>query len=152
MVDYETTQDVELHHLARHTLEGRMRWSKEDEIRWVEHELRRARYGADWEKSAIAERPVDLEVWLAKARDKKSWKEIGDSHFPKSKLEARRSEARRAYDRVERYLKNPNAGEFHVHRLNQLIRETFGVSAQDFRTFILEGRLPRMKRSEAIKK
>ena len=122
-----------------------MRWSKEDEIRWVEHELRRARYGADWEKSAIADRPVDLEVWLAKVRDKKSWKEIGDSYFPKSKLEARRSEARRAHDRVDRYLENPNARDFQGHRLNHLIREAFGVTAQDFRTFILEGRLPRTK-------
>ena len=120
-----------------------MRWPKEDEIRWVEHEFRRARYGADWEKSAIAERPVDLEIWLAKERDKKSWKEIGDFYFPKSKLEARRSEARRAYARVERYMKNPNAREFQGHRLNQLIQETFGVSAQDFRMYILRGRLPK---------
>lgn len=122
-----------------------MRWPKEDEIRWVEHELRRARYGADWEKSAIAERPVDLEVWLAKARDKKSWKEIGDSYFPKSKLEARRSEARRAYDRVERYLENPNAREFQGYYLKRLILEKFGVSAEDFRTFILRGYLPRTR-------
>jgi len=125
----------------------RTRWPREDEIRWVEHELRRARYGANWEKSAIADRPVDLEVWLAKARDKKSWKEIGDFHFPRSKPEARRSEARRAYERIERYLENPNAREFQGHRLNLQIEETFGVSAQDFRAFILTGHLPREKRS-----
>ena len=122
-----------------------MGWPREDQIRWVEHELRRARYAADWEKSAIAERPVDLEVWLAKARDKKSWKEMGDFHFPKSKREARRSEARRAYDRVERYLENPNAREFQGYHLKQLIQEKFGVSVQDFRTFILKGYLPRTK-------
>jgi len=120
-----------------------MRWPREDEIRWVEHELRRARFGADWEKSAVAERPADLEVWLAKVRDKQSWKQIGDSFFSKSKREARRSESRRAYDRVERYLENPNAREFQGHHLNRLIQETFGVSAGDFRTFILTGRLPR---------
>lgn len=122
-----------------------MRWPKEDEVRWVEWELQRARFGADWERSAIAERPVDLEVWLAKTRDKKSWKEIGDSYFPKLKREARRSEARRAHDRVERYLKNPNAREFQSYRLNQLIQQTFGISAQDFRTFILKGHLPRTR-------
>ncbi len=129
-----------------------MRWPKEDEIRWVEHELRRARFGAKWEKSPLSDSPVGLEVWLAKAREKKSWKEIGDSFFPKLKLEARRSEARRAYDRVERYLENPNAKEFQGHRLKQIIEETFGVSAEDFRTFILEGRLPRPREGPAKKK
>jgi hypothetical protein len=120
------------------------RWPKEDEIRWVEHELLRARHGSDWEKSPIGETPTHLEVWLAKVRDKQSWKEIGDSFYPKQmKPEARRSEARRAYARVERYLENPNATEFEGHRLNRLIQETFGVSAQDFRTFILKGYLPR---------
>lgn len=123
----------------------RIRWSKEDEISWVEHELRRARFGADWEKSAIGDRPIDLEIWLAKTRDKKSWKEIGDSYFPKSRLEARRSEARRAYDRIERYLEDPNAREFRGHHLKQLIQETFGVSVEDFRAFILKGYLPRKR-------
>lgn len=122
----------------------RQRWKIEDEISWVEWELRRARHGADWEKSAIAEYPVDLEVWLAKKRDKKSWREIGDRFYPKlPKPEARRSEARRGYDRIERYLNNPNAPEFYEHQLRRLIRERFGVSAEAFRTFILKGHLPR---------
>ena len=122
-----------------------MPWPKEDEIRWVEWELRRARYGADWEKSAIAECPRDLEIWLAKERDKKSWREIGDLYFSgaRMKLEARRSEARRAYNRIKRYLNNPNAPEFYEHKLRQLILERFGVSAEAFRTFILKGHLPR---------
>jgi hypothetical protein len=123
--------------------EEQVRWQREDEIRWVEHELRRSRFGAKWEKSPLSDNTVALEVWLSKARDQKSWKEIGDSFFPKLKLEARRSEARRAHGRVERYLKNPNATEFQGHRLKQLIEETFGVSAENFRTFILKGSLPR---------
>ncbi len=122
----------------------RHRWPKEDEVRWVEHELRRARHGADWEKSAIAEYPLDLEVWLAKERDKQSWREIGDKFYPKQlKPEARRSEARRGYNRVERYLQNPNAPEFYEHQLRRLISEQFGISAEAFRTFIVKGHLPR---------
>jgi hypothetical protein len=100
------------------TTQQRQRWPKDDEIRWVEWELRRARHGADWEKSAIAEYPLDLEIWLAK-------------------------EARRGYDRVERYLKNPNAPEFYEHQLRKLISDQFGISAEAFRTFILKGHLPR---------
>jgi len=122
----------------------RQRWPKEDEIRWVEWELRRARHGADWEKSAIAQYPIDLEIWLAKERDKRSWQEIGNQFYGKQlKPEARRSEARRGYERVERYLNNPNSPEFYEHRLRKLISEQFGVSAEAFRTFILKGHLPR---------
>jgi len=122
-----------------------MDWPIEDCIRWVEHELQRARFGADWEKTAIAENATELEVWLAKERDKLSWKQIGDQFYSKAKMrpEARRSEGRRAHAKVWRYLKNPDAPEFYVHKLNRIIKETFGISAQDFRTFILEGRLPR---------
>src|SRR6266851_4572849 len=125
------------------------RWPREDEIRWVEWELLRSRHGGEEEKSLspICDRPLDLEIWLAKARDNKSWKEIGDLFFgrQRTKPEGRRSEARRAYDRVELYLKEPNDPEFRAHQLNRLIRETFGVSSEDFRTFILKGRLPRRR-------
>jgi hypothetical protein len=55
------------------------------------------------------------------------------------KPEARRSEARRGYDRVERYLQNPNEPEFYEHRLKKLISEQFGVSAEAFRIFIMKG-------------
>jgi hypothetical protein len=125
-----------------------MHWPKEDLVRWVEWELQRARHGAEWEKSAIADRPQDLEIWLAKERDKHSWKQIGDRFFAKSKMraEARRSEARRSHDRIKRYLQNPNAQEFQVHRLNKKIQELFGISARDFRGFILEGSLPRARK------
>ena len=127
----------------------RQRWPKADEIRWVEWELMRARHGGDWEKSPIAETPRDLEVWLAKERDKQSWKQIGDQFYPKRmRPEARRSEARRAHGRVERYLENPNSREFQGHRLKRLIQETFGVSVQDFRFFILKGYLPRLRQQE----
>lgn len=123
----------------------RMRWPQDDEIRWVEYELARAKHGADWEKSPIGHETQALEIWLAKVRDKKSWKEIGDQYYSKArrKREARRSEARRAYERVERYLGNPNAPEFKEHRLRQLILEKLGVPAEAFRTFILKGHLPR---------
>lgn len=121
----------------------RERWPKGDEIRWIEHELLRAKHGADWEKSALADDPKCLEVWLAHVRDKQSWKEIGDKYFPKLKHEARRSEARRAHARIERYFKNPNAPEFYEHHLRRLIIENFGVSPEAFRMFILKGHLPR---------
>jgi len=124
--------------------QNRPRWPKDDDIRWVEWELMRARHGAEWEKSPIAETPTDLEVWLAKEKAKQSWKQIGDQFYSKRmKPEARRSEARRAYDRVERYLSNPDGSEFQGHRLNRLIQETFGVSAEEFRAFILKGYVPR---------
>ena len=127
----------------------RIRWPKEDEVRWVDWELRRSRHGAEWEKSAIAHDQVGLEVWLAKVRDGQSWKQIGDRFYSKRmKPEARRSEARRAYDRVERYLANPDASEFQGHRLNQLIQQTFGVSTQEFRTFILKGYVPRRSQEQ----
>ena len=120
------------------------RWPKEDVIRWVEWELLRARHGSEREKSPLAENPTDLEVWLAKEKEKKSWKQIGNSFYSKRiKPEARRSEARRAYERVERYLKDPDAREFQGHYLKKRIQEVFGVSANDFRTFILKGYLPR---------
>jgi hypothetical protein len=127
-----------------------IRWPREDEIRWVEWELLRSRHAASHEKSLspLADRPLDLQVWLAKARDKKSWNEIGELYFAKArtKREARRSEARRSYDRVELYLKEPNSPVFQDHTLHRLIWETFGVSAQDFRLFILKGHLPRTKK------
>jgi hypothetical protein len=130
-----------------------MDWPLADCIRWVEHELQRARFGSDWEKTAIAENPLELEAWLAKERDKLSWKQIGDQFYSRARMkpEARRSEGRRAHAKIWRYLRNPNAPEFYVHTLNRIIKETFGVSAQDFRTFILEGRLPRPKRGEENK-
>ncbi len=122
----------------------RIRWPRENEIKWVEHELLRAKHGADWEKSAIADQPRDLEIWLAKTKDKKSWKEIGDLYFSKRlRPEARRLAGRRAYKRVERYLDDPNAPEFYEHQLRRLIIEKFGVSVEAFRTFILKGHLPR---------
>jgi hypothetical protein len=134
-------------------IETKSRWPRENEIRWVEWELLRSRHGGEAEKSLspIGERPLDLQIWLAKARDNKSWKEIGDLYFgrQRTKREGRRSEARRAYDRVELYLKDPGAPEFRDHQLNRLVRETFGVSAQDFRVFILKGKLPRTRRRSA---
>jgi len=135
------------------TAKTRSRWPRADEIRWVEWELLRARHGGKEERalSPIANRPIDLEIWLAKARDNKSWKEIGDAYFSKArtKREARRSEARRAHDRVELYLQEPSAPEFRDHHLNRLIRETFGVSSEDFRFFILKGRLPSRRERSA---
>jgi hypothetical protein len=124
-----------------------MHWPKEDEIRWVEHELMRARFGDEWQKSPIAGNPIDLEIWLAREKEKKSWKQIGDQFFKKAKMkpEARRSEARRSCGRVQRYMDNPNAREFQVHHLKRLVTETFGVSVEDFRFFVLHGRLPKSK-------
>jgi hypothetical protein len=130
----------------------RHRWPREDEIRSVEWELLRARHGGPEEKSLspLGGRPIDLEVWLAKEKERKSWKDLGDSFFERkgSTPESRRSEARRSYDRVELYLRNPQAPEFQDQALRRLIQQTFGVSADSFRTFILKGRLPRPQRKK----
>jgi hypothetical protein len=57
-----------------------------------------------------------------------------------------KGEARRSCDRVELYLTDPHAPEFQDQALKRLIQETFGVSAEHFRTFILKGRLLRTRR------
>ena len=44
---------------------------------------------------------IDLEVWLAKVRDRLSWQQIGLKFFT-SKNAASISKARRAYERVQR--------------------------------------------------
>jgi hypothetical protein len=126
-------------------------WRREEVISWVESELRRARFDQDWQKSPIGHDPQALEVWLAKERDKKSWKEIGDRYYRTrgSKPETRRLRARRAHGRVHRYLEDPNAVEFQEHRLRQVITEQFGVSIDAFRAFILKGHLPRKAQDRA---
>jgi len=125
---------------------AKTRWPKEDEIRWVEWELRRVRYHPDGEHSPIADNPSDLEIWLAHERDSQSWQQIGNARFPKIRPEARRSEARRAHARVDLYLRDPHAPEFEAPRLNKLIKEIFGVSSEDFRAFVLNGRVPKHRK------
>jgi hypothetical protein len=124
--------------------EGRRnyRFPKDDEIRFIELELRCAELGqvGHW---PLRERPVDLQVWLARSRDGKSWQAIGDEFFPTVKDEARRSEARRAYARVERVRDDVDGRETLLHNLRAQIEEVFGVTAEDFRNFIKTGRLTR---------
>jgi len=96
-------------------------------------------------QSPLVETPNDLEIWQARERDGKSWRDIGDEFFPRLKVEARRSEARRAYERVQNYMKGDPKGHYRERELRELIEEKFGVTAQEFRAFILKGRLPRRK-------
>ena len=89
-------------------------WSKEDEIRWVENRV------WDQKKERRYSRSIpeaqDLEIWLAKERDRLSWNQIALKYFPESyKPSARENwsavnKARRAYERVQRYL-NPTQQE-----------------------------------------
>jgi hypothetical protein len=123
------------------------RWPKEDEIKWIESERRRAQFDPGYRESPDALEVSDLDIWLAKTRDRKSWKEIGDSFYGTkgSKPEARRSEARRAYERIELCLRDRTAFEAQpqrkASRLRHRIKEVFGVSAEEFRAFILKGQL-----------
>src|ERR1700737_3228686 len=82
----------------------------EGRIKWVEYELLRATFAGQMEKSALAESPEDIQVWLARKRDGKSWKEIGDTVYANKgyRPEARRTEARRAYARVELHFNDPS--------------------------------------------
>jgi hypothetical protein len=121
------------------------RFPKPDEIRWVEFELRSAEHGD--RSSPLRERPVDLRIWLARTRDKKTWREIGDEFFRTAKVEARRSEARRAHDRVERLREDVDGLETLAYRLRGRIEELFGVSADEFREFIKTGKVPRPRRA-----
>jgi hypothetical protein len=122
-------------------------WPKKDKVNWVEWELRRARHGGG-PVTHLADQPVDLEVWLAKERDGKSWREIADAQFPKLKTEAGRSEARRSHVRVQDYLENRwvESQDQKTTRLRQMIEEQFEVTAEEFRTFVLKGRVRRTKR------
>ena len=93
----------------RHTPDGMKNWPKPDRIRWVEHELDRTRRSPEPAHSGLT--ASDLEVWLARERDQQSWKTIGDQRFPTvSESEARRSNARRGYDRVNCYMDDPLGG------------------------------------------
>jgi hypothetical protein len=121
-------------------------WPRTDKVSWVEWELRRARHGGG-AVTHLAERPVDLEVWLAKERDGKSWRELAETHFPKQATEAGRSEARRSHGRVQDYLEGRwvESRDQKTKRLRQLIEEEFGVSVEEFRMFILKGRIRRAR-------
>jgi len=116
-----------------------------DEIRWVEYELRSAEAG-DVQHHPLRQRPVDLRIWLARKRDRKTWRQIGDDFFRMAKPEARRSEARRAYDRVERLREDVDGRETLLYRLRARIEEVFGVPADDFRAFIRTGQVPRARK------
>lgn len=134
---------------------GSYRFPKVDEIRYIEFQLRRAESG-EVGHSPLRERPVDLRIWLARSRDGKSWQAIGDEFFPKAKPEAQRSESRRAYARVERVRDNVDGQATLLYDLRARIEEVFGVSADDFRTFIKTGRVtrprgPRTKPQNGVK-
>jgi hypothetical protein len=121
------------------------RFPRQDEIRFVEYELRSADKDKSW-RSALVDRPQDLTIWLARTRDKKSWREIGAEFFGTFKPEARRTYARRAYDRVEQILNEEDGPAARARYLNDRIEELFGVSAEDFRAYLSTGKLPRRQR------
>ncbi len=121
-------------------------WPKDDKINWVQWELRRARHGGG-PVTILADRPVDLEVWLAKERDGRSWRQLALAHFPKLKTEAGRSEARRSHARVQDYLEGRwvESQDQKTKRLRHTIEEYFGVTTEEFRMFILKGRVRRAR-------
>ena len=118
------------------------RFPKDDEIRFIEFQLKRAKSGQVGH-SPLRERPLDMEVWLGRVRDGKSWQELGDEFFPTARPEARRSEARRAHARVERVRDNEDGLATLLYDLRARIEEVFGVSADDFRSFINTGQIKR---------
>jgi hypothetical protein len=73
-------------------------WVKEHLIRWIETRVQRCIAGVHEE--GRPER-IDLEIWLAKEKDELSWNQIALTFFT-SKNAASLSNARRAYDRVNR--------------------------------------------------
>ncbi len=75
-----------------------MDWEREHLIRWIE--TRVLRCIADVPEEGRPER-IDLEVWLAKVRDRLSWQQIALKFFT-SKNAASLMKARRAYARVQR--------------------------------------------------
>jgi hypothetical protein len=126
---------------SRHT----NRFPPQDEIRFVEHELRSADKDKSW-RSALADQPQDLRIWLARTRDNKSWREIGTEFFGSFKPEARRSYARRAYDRVEQILNEEDGPAARARYLKDRIEGLFGVSVDDFRAYIRTGKIPQRRR------
>lgn len=97
---------------------GPTRWPLEDEIRFVENSEHHRQTFNKWKKdgliSAEAKRffpsTKDRDIWLDRERDGLSWNDLANKYFPHSTpFKAREqpdaiSAARRAHERVERYL------------------------------------------------
>lgn len=79
---------------------------KEDEIKWLEWRLIDQEDPDSYQKDVVPE-AEDIKVWLARERDKLSWSKIIKEIYKATAYnqEAAKSKARRAYARVERYLK-----------------------------------------------
>ena len=93
-----------------------MLWTKEQEIRWVEHRVREReliereqsegkpdyqRQHPDWNKSGEFTRQ-DYLAWLLHTRDGRSFQEVGDTLFATDQTpEGRKQRAYRAWARVE---------------------------------------------------
>ena len=74
-------------------------WPKEDRIRYVELRLQEC-------DDPKAPSRADHQIWFLKEKGN-SWQEIADQHYPKHMTQsARKSAARRAYGRTEKYYTN----------------------------------------------
>jgi hypothetical protein len=127
--------------------EGELTWPKADRIRWAEWRLREwdslGRFSPDRSEDTLPDRK-DLEVWLAKERDGKSWQQIVNKHFPEYRRQNRVktagiSMARRACLRIERAIAPPRK-EFMRQLLDERIENVFGCSPDEFRRYILSRR------------
>jgi hypothetical protein len=72
-------------------------WPKDDQVRWVEWEIRRIT--AKTATSGLDR--IALEIWLSKVRDEFPWHQVALKCYG-SKNSASISKARRAYNRVQR--------------------------------------------------
>jgi hypothetical protein len=139
-------------------------WPREDRIRWVEWKIQQ-RMGAEKEKPGEARefdlnlgRELDkqgipdrqsLEVWLAKERDDRSWRQIVIKYFPdyvKAKhVAAGISQARRCHAVVERALE-PQGRQAIKRLLDARIGELFQCTPETFKRYLNSIKTPRKPR------
>ena|ERR1035438_8448490 len=120
--------------------------SSKDQIRWVESRLRERiafEQGQfpEWRQLQSAQSRENLEIWLAKERDGRSWQQIVIKHFPEYLRPgglgktAGMSKARRVYNAVQREL-NPTDEEVLRDWLDSKIEELFGVRPEVFKKYV----------------
>ncbi len=127
-------------------------WSRADQIRWVEMRLMERRaieekgvQGYDLDAAGIPDR-VSLEIWLAKERDDLSWQQIAQKYKPalyKRSKAAAMSSVRRAHEAVDN---SPNPRKKFRYDMDQIVRDVFGCSPQDFKKYISSIRVSRLKK------
>ena len=86
----------------RHPLTGFPEMTFSNAVAWAEELLSRRASGFDYPTGVPTEQ--DLRIWLAKVRDGLGWKRLCRKYYPKFDLERAKSEVRRSFKRVEKYL------------------------------------------------